>query len=89
MASMLSPLYISEVSPARIRGRMVALYQFAITVGILFAYFSNAWLLKNSSGLELQNESTAQDIFRGSMEGHVWVRIATCSGVFCHHLLHS
>lgn len=56
VASMLSPLYISEVSPAKIRGRMVALYQFAITIGILFAYFSNAWLLKNSSGLELQNE---------------------------------
>jgi len=55
VASMLSPLYISEVSPAKIRGRMVALYQFAITVGILFAYFSNALLLKNSSGLELQN----------------------------------
>ncbi|NOR33368.1 MAG: MFS transporter, partial [Bacteroidales bacterium] len=31
IASMLSPLYISEVSPARIRCRMVALYQFAIT----------------------------------------------------------
>ena len=55
VASMLSPLYISEVSPAKIRGRMVALYQFAITLGILFAYFFNAWLLKNSSGLELQN----------------------------------
>lgn len=46
IASMLSPLYISEVSPAHIRGRMVALYQFAITIGILSAYFSNAWLLK-------------------------------------------
>ncbi len=55
VASMLSPLYISEVSPAKIRGRMVTLYQFAITIGILFAYFSNALLLKNSSGLELQN----------------------------------
>ena len=55
VASMLSPLYISEVSPAKIRGRMVALYQFAITVGILFAYFSNALLLKNSSSVEIQN----------------------------------
>lgn len=55
VASMLSPLYISEVSPAHIRGRMVALYQFAITVGILCAYFSNAWLLKNSFNVELQN----------------------------------
>nr|WP_320120198.1 sugar porter family MFS transporter [uncultured Marinifilum sp.] len=45
VASMLSPLYISEVSPANIRGRMVALYQFALTLGILCAYFANALLL--------------------------------------------
>ena len=45
IASMLSPLYISEVSPANVRGRMVALYQFAITLGILCAYFANALLL--------------------------------------------
>lgn len=55
VASMLSPLYISEVSPANIRGRMVALYQLAIATGILVAYFTNAWLLKNSVGLEIQN----------------------------------
>lgn len=48
VASMLSPLYISEVSPAKIRGRMVALYQFAITLGILSAYFANA-LMHNLS----------------------------------------
>jgi len=51
VASMLSPLYISEVSPARIRGRMVALYQFAITVGILCAYFANAVMLNLSESL--------------------------------------
>lgn len=45
MASMLSPLYISEISPAKTRGQMVALYQFAITIGILCAYFSNAYML--------------------------------------------
>ncbi len=42
IASMLSPLYIAEISPASIRGALVALYQLAITVGILVAYFSNA-----------------------------------------------
>jgi SP family arabinose:H+ symporter-like MFS transporter len=42
IASMLSPLYISEICPPSIRGTMVALYQLAITVGILAAYFSNA-----------------------------------------------
>ncbi len=53
-ASMLAPLYISEISPPYLRGRMVAMYQFAITVGVLAAYFSNALLLhlsKNYSGL--------------------------------------
>ena len=44
-ASMLAPLYISELSPPHLRGRMVALYQFAITVGVVAAYFSNAFLL--------------------------------------------
>jgi len=48
VASMLSPLYISELSPARKRGRLVALYQLAIAVGILCSYFSNAYLLKIS-----------------------------------------
>ncbi len=48
IASMLSPLYISEISPPKIRGRLVALYQFAITLGILIAYFVNNWLLKTS-----------------------------------------
>jgi len=45
MASLLSPLYISEIAPAKNRGRLVALYQLAITLGILFAYFANAILL--------------------------------------------
>jgi MFS transporter, SP family, arabinose:H+ symporter len=55
IASMLSPLYISEVSPANVRGRMVALYQLAIAVGILCAYFANAWLLQYSTSGEFQN----------------------------------
>ncbi len=45
VASMLAPLYISEIAPAYIRGRLVSLYQLAITIGILCAYFSNAWIL--------------------------------------------
>ena len=40
-ASMLSPLYIAEVSPAAIRGRMVSINQLTIVTGILLAYFSN------------------------------------------------
>jgi len=37
-ASVVSPLYVSEVSPAAFRGGLVSLYQFAITVGILAAF---------------------------------------------------
>lgn len=44
VASMLAPLYIAEVSPARIRGRLVSFNQMAIVTGILFAYLTN-WLL--------------------------------------------
>jgi len=40
-ASMLSPLYIAEVSPAAIRGRMVSVNQLTVVIGILLAYFSN------------------------------------------------
>jgi len=45
MASVLAPLYISEFSPPKIRGRLVALYQLSIVIGILLAFFSNWSLL--------------------------------------------
>lgn len=48
IASMLSPMYISEISPPSIRGRLVTLYQFAIAIGILSSYFVNAWLLRSA-----------------------------------------
>jgi SP family arabinose:H+ symporter-like MFS transporter len=44
MASVLAPVYIAEVAPARIRGRLVSLNQMAIVTGILLAYFIN-WIL--------------------------------------------
>jgi len=40
-ASILSPLYIAEVAPARYRGRLVALYQLAIVMGILIVFIVN------------------------------------------------
>ncbi len=40
-ASILAPLYIAEVSPAKIRGALVSVNQMAIVTGILFAYFVN------------------------------------------------
>ncbi len=40
-ASVASPMYIAEISPARYRGRLVAMTQFNIVFGILLAFFSN------------------------------------------------
>jgi SP family arabinose:H+ symporter-like MFS transporter len=45
IASMLSPMYISEISPAAQRGRLVSFNQLAIVIGILLAFVSNALLV--------------------------------------------
>lgn len=41
VSSIVVPAYISEIAPAKYRGRLVALYQFQIVFGILIAFFSN------------------------------------------------
>lgn len=43
-ASITSPMYIAEVSPAKIRGRMVSVNQFAIISGMLVVYFVNYFI---------------------------------------------
>ncbi len=43
-ASMSSPMYIAEISPARVRGRMVSINQFAIVSGMLIVYFVNYFI---------------------------------------------
>jgi SP family xylose:H+ symportor-like MFS transporter len=43
-ASMSSPMYIAEITPARIRGRMVSVNQFAIVTGFLVVYFVNYFI---------------------------------------------
>lgn len=48
IVSIVSPIYISEISPAKIRGTMVSLYQLAVTMGLLLAYLINFIILKNS-----------------------------------------
>jgi len=40
-ASVVTPMYISEISPPKLRGRLVATSQLAIVLGILVSYFSN------------------------------------------------
>ena len=40
-SSVLGPMYIAEIAPPKLRGRMVGFFQFNIVFGILTAYFSN------------------------------------------------
>jgi len=40
-SSVLGPMYIAEIAPARLRGRLVGVFQFNVVFGILLAYFSN------------------------------------------------
>ncbi|WP_419700869.1 sugar porter family MFS transporter [Mucilaginibacter sp. NFX135] len=61
VASMVSPLYISEFSPSRLRGMMVSLYQLALTIGIVLAYFSNAYLANHAT--DVFNNADISKIF--------------------------
>jgi sugar porter (SP) family MFS transporter len=74
VASVISPLYIAEISIPEYRGRLVALYQLAITVGFLGAYLANFGLLSYSQSLVqsgavegLYNKIFATEAWRGML----------------------
>jgi MFS family permease len=52
IVSIVSPVYISEVSPAEVRGTMVSLYQLFITIGFLLAYLANFLILRGTTMAE-------------------------------------
>jgi len=54
-ASISSPLYIAEITPARIRGRMVSINQFAIVSGISIVFFVNYFIALQGDELWNQN----------------------------------
>src|SRR6266853_6751301 len=47
LASNLSPMYIAEVAPAQIRGKLVAINQLTVVIGILLAQYLNWFLVRN------------------------------------------
>ncbi len=52
ISAMVCPLYISEISPAHLRGRLVTMFQFAITAGIMIALFNNLGIVRWSAAAE-------------------------------------
>ena len=76
IASMTSPMYIAEISPAHIRGRMVSINQFAIVSGMLVVYFVNylialqgneAWNVETGWRWMFASESLPAIVFLGLM----------------------
>jgi SP family xylose:H+ symportor-like MFS transporter len=65
IASNISPVYIAEVSPAAWRGRMVALNQLTIVIGILAAQFVNWWIAQPVP------ENATAEMIRQSWNGQV------------------
>lgn len=61
-ASVICPMYISEIAPSHIRGKLVTYYQLAITIGILAAYFSNS-VIQTPATLSAANPGWMQFIF--------------------------
>ena len=51
-SSVLGPVYIAELAPAKWRGRMVGLFQINVVVGILLAYLSNYLISLLNLGLQ-------------------------------------
>ncbi len=70
IASMVCPLYISEISPARLRGRLVTLFQLAICIGIVAAILVNTGLLAWHERLRGSVEATG--ILRAAIVDDVW-----------------
>jgi SP family sugar:H+ symporter-like MFS transporter len=64
-ASVLAPMYIAEVAPAHMRGRLASLQQMAIVVGLFSAFLSNAILARVAGG--------ASDIFWFGMPTWRWM----------------
>lgn len=72
VVSIISPLYISEVAVAQFRGRLVSLYQLAVTIGFLGAYLVNYQLLEYStSNLDVTagwwNLIFVEEVWRGML----------------------
>ena len=72
VVSIVAPLYISEVAVAQYRGRLVSLYQLAVTVGFLGAYLINYQLLAyaesgNQLSMDWLNKIFVTEVWRGML----------------------
>jgi SP family xylose:H+ symportor-like MFS transporter len=67
IASMISPMYIAEIAPANVRGRLVSFNQFAIIFGMLVIYFVNYFIAKQGNEQWLVTEGWRWMFFSGAI----------------------
>lgn len=65
LASLLSPMYIAEISPAAIRGKLVSWNQFAIVTGMVIIYFVNYLIAKGGNDAWLTDSGWRWMFFSG------------------------
>jgi SP family xylose:H+ symportor-like MFS transporter len=73
IASMISPMYIAEIAPANIRGKLVSFNQFAIIFGMLVIYFVNYFIAKQGNELWLINEGWRWMFFSGAIPAAIFL----------------
>jgi len=65
LASILSPMYIAEIAPANVRGKLVSWNQFAIVTGMVIIYFVNYLIARSGNDQWLVNEGWRWMFFSG------------------------
>ncbi len=76
IVSIVSPIYISEVSPAHVRGTMVSFYQLFITIGFLLAYLANFLILKRAI-----LDSTSGNLYVRMFNNEYWRGMLGCETI--------
>ncbi|HEX5554533.1 MAG TPA: D-xylose transporter XylE [Chitinophagaceae bacterium] len=67
IASMISPMYIAEIAPAKVRGKLVSFNQFAIIFGMLVIYFVNYFISRQGDEQWLITEGWRWMFFSGTI----------------------
>jgi MFS transporter, SP family, xylose:H+ symportor len=73
LASMISPMYIAEIAPANIRGKLVSFNQFAIIFGMLVIYFVNYFIAKQGNEQWLITEGWRLMFLSGAIPAGLFV----------------
>lgn len=72
IASMISPMYIAEIAPANVRGKLVSFNQFAIIFGMLVIYFVNYFIARQGDEQWLHTEGWRWMFFSGAIPAAIF-----------------